>query len=188
MPDSSMAALSVRLQGQDYCRWVKAGLCLTLVKEGLEAFAYDKSKELHEAVLVQLRNSGNPSASSVCSTACVCLNKSSKSWEVICGCSNCNAYLHELYKHRCLTLGRNRNQPFSFRQHNFYNTDIQGWPTDPWQLAKLFMNPGQKISVNNPKDTDLSGILNFIDHCVTARQDIQNTENIAKVIHCNESK
>ena len=161
-----MATLEKRLEDHAYKRWVKAGICLGFVKKGLEHFADQRSKLFHQNVLGQLRGRGNPSCNGVCDRATVWKNKLSC-------CNNCQAFLDEIYRQNYNT--------FKFHQGNWDNSIVQLWPKDPWELAKVFMNPGQKASQRSPADTDLSGILNFIDHCTVARNDIIDIHNIAKV-------
>lgn len=176
-----MSTLSARLQDPEYQIWIKAGLCLSLVKEGLCSFSVDRSNELHQAVLDELKKTFNPAVNGICGNACISYNRGKKNWELICSCNSCQGFVDELLKYRCMTLGTNKNKTFTFRQSNFDNSDIHTWPTDPWQLAKLFMNPGQNISDKSPSETDLSAILNFIDHCIIPRKDVAVTSNISKV-------
>ena len=156
-----MATLDERLKDDDYRHWVKAVLCLQYTKDGLVSLADRTSQILHNAVLAQMRGSGNPSANGICTPARIDLKKKT----VIC-CSNCNAFLAETKKHCTGTL-------------NLNNSDVTNLHDQPWQLAKLFMNPGQDVTNTVPGQTDLSGILNFLDHCRQAN--ILNTPNIKAV-------
>ena len=161
-----MTTLRQRIQDPEYKSWIKAGLCLGFAKTGLEDFAHQSSKIFHQDVLNQLRNSGNPSCNSVCKQTTIRRGK------VSC-CNNCQGFVDE--------IDLQNQKRFKFQQGNWDNSDIQLWPKDAWEMAKVFMNPGQKSSQRSPVDTDLSGILNFIDHCVVAKRDIVNTYNISKV-------
>lgn len=177
-----MSSLQTRLQDPSYQLWIKAGMCLSLVKEGLENFAFDKSVELHALVTDKLKKKGSLSVlNGICGNAAISYNKVQKQWELRCSCNCCQGFLDELSNYRSTSLGANKNQCFTFTQRNFENSDLRDWPTEPWQLAKVFMNQGQKSTDKEPKDTDLSGILNFIDHCCVARKDIMDTANISKV-------
>lgn len=176
-----MSSLNVRLEDPEYRNWVKAGLCLGLLKDGLTGFATDKSNELHDFVLDHLKKRGSPAFNRMCSNATIQYDRYTKNWSIDCTCNSCKDYMVELYKCRAVTLGASSSQPFTFRQGNFNNTDIQEWPNIPWQMAKVFMNPGQKVASQDAKDSDLSGLLNFIDHCDIARQGVFHTGNITKV-------
>ena len=161
-----MATLNQRLQDPGYKAWIKAGLCLSFAKAGLENFADQSSKTFHQAVLNKLRNSGNPSCNGVCNHASI------RGGKVSC-CNNCHGFVD--------AIDQQNQKSFRFEQRNWDNSDIQLWPNDPWEMAKVFMNQGQKATQRSPVDTDLSGILNFIDHCVVAKGCIVNTYNIPKV-------
>ena len=43
------------------------------------------------------------------------------------------------------------------------NTDRTKWETDAWEIAKIFMGPGQTAS--SPADTDLMGLLQLVLNC-----------------------
>lgn len=161
-----MATLEERLQNPDYKTWIKAGICLGFAKAGLEVFAAESSKQFHQNVLNQLRAKGNLSCNNVCSLATVRRNK------VSC-CNNCQSYVDEIDRQNMYT--------FKFQQGNWDNSNMELWPKDSWEMAKVFMNPGQKAAQRSPVDTDLSGILNFVDHCIVAKRGIVNTKNISKV-------
>ena len=161
-----MTTLSQRLQDLGYKDWIKAGLCLSFAKEGLKDFAVDRSKQFHKAVLDTLKRNGNPSCNGICNHATI-------NWGRVSCCNNCQAFVDE--------IDQQNQKSFKFKQHNWKNSDMTLWLTNPWEMAKVFMNDGQKPTQRSPVDTDLSGILNFIDHCVVAKRSIVNTHNIAKV-------
>ena len=246
-----MSTLSARLADPGYTLWVKATLCLQCVKDGLEKFAEDKSRELHDKVLKEvqkqdnlfikglcpnseiklcsvrkrwtvtdcccqeckrcidvienhvvkngnkfhdpnvqelhdkvfqeLSNCGNPSIDGLCAGCNLRFNKNQNKWEIMyCNCNRCQMFIDEISKYRCSTLGRTGSTIFTFQQSNFNNSDIQQWHTEHWQLAKLFMNRGQDVTTVSARQTDISGLLNLINHCDLARMDIQNTHNIEK--------
>ena len=50
-----------------------------------------------------------------------------------------------------------------------------------WQCSKLFMNPSQEVDSTDPKDTDITGLLNFIDHCTVPRSCVNNPDNLNQV-------
>ena len=157
-----MSTLCQRLQDHGYKAWIKVGLCLNLAKEVLNDFADDKSRQFHQAVLNKLTNK------SICNHATVNRGRVS-----CCSCNNCQAFVDE--------IDQQNQKSFPFQKHNWTNSDMALWPTNPWEMAKVFMNAGQKATQRSPVDTDLSGILNFIDHCVVAKRSIVKTHNISKV-------
>ena len=161
-----MTTLNQRLQDPGYKAWIKTGLCLLFAKEGLDDFAEKCSHTFHQAVLNKLKSSGNPSVDNVCSHAQIRRGK------VKC-CKNCQGFVD--------VIDQQNNQCFKFKQHNWDNSDIKLWPNDPWEMAKVFMNKGQTATQRRPVDTDLSGILNFIDHCVVGNKGIANINNLREV-------
>ena len=163
-----MATLDDRLKDAEYINWVKDSLCLGYAKDGLETFANQSSTRLHQHVTNKLGN--NPSANALCNKARVIYNKTAKKWGMSC-CINCGQYVDELVKFA----------GFNPTQDNWNNASVQLWPQEPWEMAKVYMNANQKGAHKTPKDTDLSGVLNFIDHCMIARGDIIDVQNIQKV-------
>ena len=162
-----MASLKKRLEKSEYQRWVKAAICLSHVKSGLEVFAEERSKRTHGFVKAALNN--NKSSKKLC---CHAKRPEKKEWTLGC-CTDCEIYLKELKKFQV--------SHFKFDKYNWQNSDIQLWPTNAWEMVKVFMNRGQMSFQKNSKQTDLSGLINFIDHCSVPHTDIQNRENISKV-------
>lgn len=168
-----MSTLEKRLEDPEYKAWVKCGLCLAYVKGGLEEFANERSKRAHNIVITEVVKTNF--YNNVCPTA-VDVRQRSGCWQMDCCCNNCDEYVKQIDKLK--TPG------FSFNKFNWKNSNIQLWPTDAWEMMKVFMNQGQKAFQNNAQDSDLSAILNFIDHCHIPKVDIANQTNIAKVILC----
>lgn len=165
-----MTTLAKRLEDPNYKAWVKCGLCLSYVKKGLEEFADLRSKRAHSIVVtnVQLTNSCN----TVCPQAVNVKQKRNGDWTLNC-CNKCDEYVSEITKLKDPNLG--------FSKENWKNSNVQLWPTEAWEMMKVFMNQGQKASQKNAEDFDLSAILNFLDHCCIPRVDLDNPTNIKKV-------
>ena len=168
-----MTTLERRLQDQGYKGWVKTGLCFSILKHGLEGFVDERSKRIHRQITYQLRN--NPSSVSVCRNARIIIDRRTKKWIFNC-CQNCQSYIDEIEKMRA--------PYFVFNRNNWENSDVNLWPAEHWEIAKCFMNPGQKRIQKCPGDCDVSGLLNFIDHCSILRNDIAHGQNISKVRLC----
>ena len=162
----------------EYKFWVKDGLCLAYVKEGLEKFADERSKKLHDYVKSALPNNCT-AFHNVCGHAKVSFDKNRMKWTLGC-CVACDAYTDELVKLQ--------SPPFKLKQSNWKNTKTQLWPHDHWNMSKVYMNEGQKASQKNSKDTDLCGILNFIENCSIPKVDIQNAQNLSKVKSCETKR
>ena len=163
-----MASLEERLADEEYKYWVKAGICLSYVKTGLEVFAEERSIKTHD--FVNATCIGPNQTGKICTQARI--DRRAGKWISNC-CNDCQKYVDEIVKLQV--------PPFTFNKYNWQNSNIQLWPTDAWEMMKVFMNPGQKVYQKSPKDTDLSGLINFIDHCSVPNVDIQNKINISQV-------
>ena len=155
-----MCTLEARLQNAEYRNWVKAGICCIYTKEGLEDFADVESKSFYQNVLASVPAAGNP----VCGITIY-----RRSLINPCKHPYCQAFLAAV-----LREGLDPNHGFTIRQDNLNNTDVSLWHSHPWELAKLFMNKGQKPTQTTPSDTDLSGIANFLRHCKVPRNHVTN--------------
>ena len=160
-----MATLEGRLRDPEYRNWVKSALCLQYTRDGLETFTGLKSLELNQTVIRQLRQSGNRSVYILCPT--IAFDQRRKS--VTC-CTECNDILKEVMHYRTSNLDlilKNSDPSQLLHQH--------------WQVAKLFMNVGQDVFSTGPNNTDISGLINFIDHCTVPKRYITNQDNLRKV-------
>lgn len=155
-----MTELAEQFKNEDYLYWIKSALCLQYTKEGLIQFAIKKSEDLHTNVLGRC---GNPSPSGICSS----VRMDYRNGFIKC-CGRCERYVNEL---RLLSTGN----------LNLMNSNISALPLHPWQMAKLLMNVGQDVSNIDAGQTDLAGILSFIDHYILARADITVVSRIKKV-------
>ena len=45
------------------------------------------------------------------------------------------------------------------------NSDIRQWPTEHWQVAKVFMAGGQDRASVKATDIDASGVIQLINNC-----------------------
>ena len=170
-----MADLDKSLEDPEYVLWVQAGTCIGLAKKGLESFVTNQSGVLHQRIRYNvIKKFQQPSSiSSMCPSISVV--KKQNRWRMNCfpSCQDCQLYLDELD-----TL---RVSGFKFEKGNWNNANIDIWPTSGWDMAKVFMNPGQDRNCQRAEDTDLSGILNVIAHCSVPNVAITNTQNIKKV-------
>ena len=83
--------------------------------------------------------------------------------------SYCQAFLNAV-----LQEGIDPYHPFTPRKGNLTNTDVRLWHSHKYELAKLFMNPGQLSTQSGPGQTDLRRIVNFLAHCKVPRNHITN--------------
>ena len=165
-----MTTLEGRLRNPEYRNWVKSALCLQYTRDGLETFSSLKSLELNQTVIRQLCQSGNQSVYNLCPT--IAFDHKRKS--VTCctpGCTDCKDILKVVMQYRKTS---NLNL-------NLKNSDPSQLLHQHWQVAKLFMNVGQDVFSTGPNNTDISGLINFIDHCTVPKSYVTNQNNLKKV-------
>ena len=167
-----MSTLQARLNDPEYRYLVKAGICLLYIKEGLEDFVTNTSLQFHQNVLDNLTRSAiaNP-GQPVCG-----VNINRQRLVTICHDPYCQGFLNAVIKE-----GLDPNQPFTLRHGNLANSDVSLWHSHPYELAKLFMNQGQAAAQTSPAQTDLSGLVNFIDHCKVPCSKISSRRLIEEV-------
>lgn len=178
-----MGILDAHGVNKNYLNWVKLTSCLKTCKEGLETFAAVKSIEFHSELIKTVNTQGYnrvqrqySSHSQMCGQAPIHFDKKEKKWKITC-CAICVDFLEAL---------QNESAKFiSLKKGNWDNTDSSRWPKDEWEIAKVFMNPGQKKKNRSPSDTDLCGILNFLNIVLRLNLGMQpqqfDTQNIFKV-------
>ena len=170
-----MATLDEELQDEGYVRWVQIGTCLGFVKMGLEDFVLQQSQVLQQRV----KNLAG--APVICQDAEIEKQKKHGKWTMSCNisrnCQNCQKFLDELVN-VC-------KPPFKFSYRHFENSNIHLWPVDMmhWNMAKVYMSPDLDPTQQsqNPQDTDLSNILNFIEHCNVPALAINDQNNLSGV-------
>ena len=167
-----MSTLQARLNDPEYTYWVKAGICLLYIKEGLEDFATNTYLQFHQNVLANLTRSAIANTRQpVCG---VKINR--QRLVTVCQHSYCQMFLNAVIQE-----GLDPNQPFTLKPANLANSDVSLWHSHPYELAKLFMNSGQTVAQTGPAQTDLSGLVNFIDHCKVPSSQISSRRLIEEV-------
>ena len=158
----AMSSLGVEdhLRDPYYVLWVEAGTCLGFLKTFLEALADNLSVSLHKTILKNIlvcrQNQSNPRYMTMCKNSIISFKRTMNKWTINC-CANCQCYIDQLIK--CC------DPPFKLKQGNWASSDIQLWPKDCWEKAKVYMKSYQQNVHNSPQDTDFSDLVNFIDHC-----------------------
>ena len=166
-----MSTLQSRLQDPDYINWVKAGLCLIHTKSGLEEFAEAASQSLHQSILNNIIPAFACAAQPVCG-----VNIARQKLIPICTDQYCQNFINEV-----INIGFDPNHAFTVNHGNLGNCDTAQWHSHHWQVAKLFMNRGQDPSHVHPRETDMSGIINFLSHCKIPRNAVTNIGFFDKV-------
>ena len=166
-----MSSLQTRLQDPDYINWVKAGLCLIHTKSVLEEFAEAASQSLHQSILKNIVPTYASAAQPICG-----VNIARQKLIPICSDPYCQNFIKEV-----INNGFDPNHAFTVNRWNLGNCDTGQWHSHHWQVAKLFMNNGQEPTHVHPKETDMSGIINFLSHCKIPRNAVTNIGFFGKV-------
>ncbi|KAI0234989.1 hypothetical protein LSAT2_014618, partial [Lamellibrachia satsuma] len=137
-----------RFNDQQYINWVKLGQALTCVTKALAPFCKDVIEKWHNTQKDKLGNT-------TCNAGCVAkhIRPKKKSWSISCGDNVCNKWLEaiapQLHTHQC----------------GWENSIVNEWPKECWQVAKVFMGPGQDPSNVDPHKTDALGLLQLMINC-----------------------
>ncbi|XP_045163262.2 uncharacterized protein LOC123527690 isoform X2 [Mercenaria mercenaria] len=171
-----------QLENKKYRNWVRAGLGIKYVKEGLEPFCDHLVNQQHIAILDEVKRKHNLSAVScgLCDISTLQPDHvQTKTRQCPLGQSHCNC-LHTRGKTLCPSnvcgaiydeiITRHASTPPA---PYWRNTDAHQWCTDPWAVAKCFINaPGydDKIRV---VEFDCSGLLHLLINNLEFHQHIQ---------------
>ena len=141
-----------QLNDPEYINWLKASRALQFTVDGLRRFCQDQMKNFHQTLLLNIKTGETP-CTVPCSHACRVPTKNPIriSWPD----NVCLKWLDGIFQERSWV-----GTPLTWK-----NSDISQWPKEPWQLAKVYMDPGREDSSNSAADTDPSGILNLIVNC-----------------------
>ncbi|XP_053388374.1 uncharacterized protein LOC123550235 [Mercenaria mercenaria] len=198
------AAHQSQLKNSKYKNWIKAGLGLKYVNEGLKPFCDDLISQQHIDILNKLKQRHNvtivkcgtcqwqtlqpdhvQTKSKQCPLGQVNCNCRHPGGKVACPNNVCGAIYDEIIKLHAST------PPAPY----WKNTDAQHWCTDQWSIAKCFINaPGyaQKL----PPEIDSSGLLHIIINnkglhshiqCVLSGNDVFSKVRECRntLFHCN---
>ncbi|XP_060604239.1 uncharacterized protein LOC132757075 [Ruditapes philippinarum] len=162
------------IEKRKYRNWVRGGLAYKYLKQGLEGFADDVVKQNHKRILKSI----NYIPGTICSRCSIgsirplhtsrtdSVGKITCRWgQHRCNCLHtkkekcrlhiCDYIMEEILK----THGSTPPTP------NWANTDIQKWCTEPWEVAKCFINSPGYSDKTKAADIDISGILHvFINN------------------------
>ncbi|XP_053405594.1 uncharacterized protein LOC123565435 [Mercenaria mercenaria] len=159
------------LEKEKYRQWVKAGLGLGYLKEGLAPFCDDVAEQQHKDILDNIKLTKNlPTV-----TCAQCALRTLKPDHVKIGknqCpygqANCNC---------CYTSGKIAcpnnvcgaiydniiiNHASTPPAPNWKNTQSQQWTGDPWSIAKCFINAPGYDQKTSAADIDCTGLLHVI--------------------------
>ncbi|XP_060595344.1 uncharacterized protein LOC132749548 [Ruditapes philippinarum] len=165
-------AHEIHLKNNKYRQWVKAGLGLGYLKEGLAPFCDDIGKQQHNDIINQIQQTKTPQPNVPCGT-CQITTLQPDHVRVSKG-------ICPLKQDKCNCCFPNNKRPCpnnvcgaiydSIIQYHasippapfWKNSDVQQWSTEPWEVCKCFINaPGYKDKTS-AVDTDCTGLLHVI--------------------------
>ena len=142
-----------------YHNWIKRSLALLYLKEGIAEEINQKAADLHNKIKQDVRRNCPSAVTSTCQPKCT--SKSFKKtnhntrWTNNCASNVCNYWLDELIK-----IHEHRPCP----DVKWVNCDPTLWPSQPWEVAKVFQPIGC-TDHRNAEDSDIAALLTFMLNC-----------------------
>jgi hypothetical protein len=165
-------AHQLQLEKEKYRQWVKAGLGLGYLKDGLAPFCNDIADQQHKDILQTIMST--KSLSNVTCGNCLVetlepdhkpvgntKNKVCPLGQVKCNCCStkrkiacdiCGAIYDYIVQHHAS----------SPPAPNWKNTDAQQWSIDPWSICKCFINAPGYEQKQSAWETDCTGLLHLM--------------------------
>ncbi|XP_053405442.1 uncharacterized protein LOC123522959 isoform X2 [Mercenaria mercenaria] len=159
------------LEKTKYRQWVKAGLGLTYLTEGIAPFCEDIAELQHKDILDNIKQTKSLSAVTCGQCSWTTLrpdhakggNRSCTLGQRNCNCCNpagkitCpNKVCGAIYDAVVTSHGFTPPAPY------WKNTETQHWCTDPWSIAKCFINAPGYDKKTSAADIDCIGLLHLI--------------------------
>ncbi|KAL3891809.1 hypothetical protein ACJMK2_004055 [Sinanodonta woodiana] len=149
-----------KVKDPEYCNWLKVGLALYYLKDGLSSFIQDEVDAMHQSLLQKLYNASTVPAQlcSSCNAKDVKQNRNTYIWmfKSRCPISLCDTWLTEL-----LALCTNPTSSKLYCE----NCDVTAWPKSPWECAKFYMPRGQTVHNTGPAQSDSQALLTLMANC-----------------------
>ena len=142
-----------------YKNWLKVGMALQLTTKAITPFCKDVIESFHKSLKTSI-------GSNVCGTGCT--NADIKKMKITCRSNVCDKWLSAIVPELATS------------QYSWRNTTVSQWPVAPWQVANIFMGPGQDPTNTNPFKTDPAEILQLAINCKQFHHLI-NTVQVRKV-------
>ncbi|XP_053386843.1 uncharacterized protein LOC123563372 isoform X4 [Mercenaria mercenaria] len=160
-----------QLRNPKYRSWVKSGLGLKYLKEGLEQFTVDVLDEQHLAILMTVRKASKSMATSCnqCQVNSLLPNHArTRSNHCPLGVNDCNCRQPKgkrtcpndicgaIYEEVIHLHGSTPPAPY------WRNTDATLWCSNPWEIGKCFINAPGYAHTRSASETDCAGLLHII--------------------------
>ena len=146
------AAVIGQMNSPDYINWLKAARALHCTVEVLRPFCETTMNTFHQS-LVRLH--GSTRCSGPCTSANIVFDPVRHNWSVACPSNVCSQWLSSIVTERAWPGVR----------LTFEKSNIEEWPVEAWQIAKVYMAQGQDPATTSSSHTDASGLLQLITNC-----------------------
>ncbi|XP_058236557.1 uncharacterized protein si:ch211-91p5.3 isoform X2 [Hemibagrus wyckioides] len=152
-----------RFSDENYKHWLQAAESLYILRSHIREFVGNETETFHKSLREKLKNV-------ICTSKCSLLKCSPKQKQLPI-CDKCKPWKDAIlqnHKHKGIDIPWNNCQPYL-------------WPTDKWEVAKVYMIRGVK-NHRSFDDFDISSILNFMYHCKHFEAFAEG-QNLTKVIN-----
>ena len=140
------------LNDPEYVNWCKTIRALNQTIDVLRHVCLSEIKCFHDTLVQKHTASrcGKP-----CTHNDITYHRKGGSWSISCPSNVCSKWLPDIVKERTKKSTR----------LTWHNSDFSQWQTQPWQLAKIYMDHGQDIACISASDTDAAGIVQLLLNC-----------------------
>ncbi|KAG9485644.1 uncharacterized protein CXorf38 homolog isoform X1 [Eleutherodactylus coqui] len=157
----AQSGLLARLNCREYKNWMKAGHCLLMLQCPLQGYIQREMLAFHQLLAARIRG---PTPRRRCQCR-------AKGKEFQPGCPVCVQWKELILAHH-----NNRDGEI-----HWGNSNPSLWPTDYWEVAKVYMPRGQ-AQKRSPQNCDAAALLNLINTCDYFR--IRNRLRVREIIKC----
>ena len=136
-----------------YVNWLKSNRALHRTIDVLRDVCWAEMKRIHHLLLTKY---GRTRCSKPCTHSDIVSHGKGHGWSIPCPSTPnvCSRWLVDIVRERMRKSTR----------LNWQNSDFSQWQTEPWQIAKIFMDRQERACIR-PADTDAAGILQLLINC-----------------------
>ena len=159
------------LNDPEYVNWCKTIGALDRSIDVLRHVCLSEIESFHDMLVQKHTTSpcGKP-----CTHSDIIYHSKGGSWSITCPNKVCSRWLPDIVRERATKSTR----------LYWLNSDVSQWQTQPWQLAKPFMDSVQDRACIDPADTDATGILQLLLNCKRFKV-IMDTKKVDAVSLCS---
>ena len=153
------------LQDPEYVNWLKSNRALHRTIDVLRNVCWAEMQTFHQSLL---RKHGSTPCSKPCTHSdIITTHGRRRGWSIPCPSTPkvCSQWLVDIVREKLRQ---------STRLH-WENSDLSQWQTEPWQIAKIFMERQERACISRA-DTDAAGILQLLMNCKLFKTKITSTK------------